>query len=50
MGKFISNIFFNAPSSYVQIRYQCVHTTKINVYIDIAEGFSTLDFSVYGIE
>lgn len=50
MGKLISNIFFNNPSSYAQIRYQCVHTTKINVYIDVAEGFSTLGFSVYGIE
>lgn len=50
MGKLISNIFFNDPSSYAQIRYQCVHATKINAYIDIAAGFSTLGFSVYGIE
>lgn len=50
MGKLISNIFFNDPSSYAQIRYQCVHNTKINVYIDVAEGFSELGFSVYGIE
>ena len=50
MGKLISDVFFNDPSSYAQIRYQCVHTTKINAYIDIAAGFSTLGFSVYGIE